>query len=172
MRLTRNSIALLGNFGKIDPRIHFDVFQITLTYVRAILKNIKIDLGLFFPNCPQSHAITSTNKRGRVMTSTKFVYLCTICEIKCYITLNGWLPGPIWFSPSKYPGLLSRSQAPGLFGRASVFNWLFMVCFVWSTNIWSSSSWLPCYNFTGKFVFVSEYVTSEPHASFNDCRRE
>ena len=32
MRLTRNSIALSGNFGKIDPRIHFDVFQITLTY--------------------------------------------------------------------------------------------------------------------------------------------
>ena len=61
MRLTRNSIALSGNFGKIDPRIHFDVFQITLTYVRAILKDVKIDLGLFFPNCPQSHAITSTN---------------------------------------------------------------------------------------------------------------
>ena len=52
MRLTRNSIALSGNFGKIDPRIHFDV---------KILKNVKIDLGLFFPNCPQSHAITSTN---------------------------------------------------------------------------------------------------------------
>ena len=62
MRLTRNSIALSGNFGKIDPRIHFDVFQITLTYVRAILKNVKIDLGLFFPNCPQSHAITSTKR--------------------------------------------------------------------------------------------------------------
>ena len=52
-------MALWGNFGKIDPRIHFDVFQITL--FRAILKNVKIDLGLLFPNCPQSHAITSTN---------------------------------------------------------------------------------------------------------------
>lgn len=27
MRLTRNHINFSGNFGKIDPRIHFDVFQ-------------------------------------------------------------------------------------------------------------------------------------------------
>ena len=52
------------NFVNISRNQNFKknvVFQITLTYVRAILKNVKIDLGLFFPNCPQSHAITSTN---------------------------------------------------------------------------------------------------------------
>ena len=38
----------------MDPRIHFDVFQIC-----PIVS--EIDLGLFFPNRPQSHAITSTN---------------------------------------------------------------------------------------------------------------
>ena len=51
MRLTKNHITFAGNFGKIDPRIHFDVY----------LKNVKIDLELFFTNCRQSHAITSTN---------------------------------------------------------------------------------------------------------------
>ena len=39
-----------GNFGKIDPRFYFEVFQITLTA-----------FGLFIPNCPQTHAITNTN---------------------------------------------------------------------------------------------------------------
>ena len=80
MRLTRNSIALSGNFGKIDPRIHFDVFQITLTYVRAILKNVKIDLGLFFPNCPQSHAITSTNSmpgENTIFQETRKMFITT-----------------------------------------------------------------------------------------------
>ena len=27
MQLTRNHITFLGNFGKIDPWIHFDVFS-------------------------------------------------------------------------------------------------------------------------------------------------
>ena len=64
MRLNGNHITFQGNFGKIDPPIHFDIFQITLAYVQAILKNIKIDLGLFFPNYLQNHAITSTNSIG------------------------------------------------------------------------------------------------------------
>ena len=42
MRLTRNHITYSGDFGKINPRIHFDIFQITLTYVRAILKSLKV----------------------------------------------------------------------------------------------------------------------------------
>ena len=63
MPLTRNHITFSDNFWKMDPRIHFDIFQITITYVRAILKNVKIDLRLFFPNCPQSHTITSTNNK-------------------------------------------------------------------------------------------------------------
>ena len=43
-----------GNFGKIDPRFYFEVFQIALTA-------FKMNLGLFIPNCPQTHAITNTN---------------------------------------------------------------------------------------------------------------
>ena len=38
------------------------LMELIFTYVSEILKNVKIDLGLFFPNCPQSHAITSTNR--------------------------------------------------------------------------------------------------------------
>ena len=30
-------------------------------FVRAISKNVKMNLGLFIPNCPQSHTITNTN---------------------------------------------------------------------------------------------------------------
>ena len=45
-------MAFSGNFGKIDPRFYFEVFQ--------ILKNFKMNLGLFIPNCPQTHAITNT----------------------------------------------------------------------------------------------------------------
>ena len=84
MRLTRNKIALSGNFGKIDPRIHFDVFQITLTYVRAILKKVKIDLGLFFPNCPQSHAITSTNYHCNLPSKKKINWFSEILKSNCF----------------------------------------------------------------------------------------
>ena len=37
-------MAFSGNFGKIDPRFYFEDF--------------KMNLGLFFPNWPQTHAIT------------------------------------------------------------------------------------------------------------------
>ena len=66
MRLTRDHVTFSGNFRKIDPRIRFDVFQITLSYVRVILKDVKTDLGLFFPNCSQSHAIILVHIVGQL----------------------------------------------------------------------------------------------------------
>ena len=59
IRLIRNRMAFSGNFGKIDPRFYFEVFQRFRFF--KISKNFKINLGLFIPNCLQTHAITNTN---------------------------------------------------------------------------------------------------------------
>ena len=54
---TSNRMALRAIWEK-QPEVYFDVFQNRPNVSEGDLKNV----GLFFPNCPQSHAITSTNK--------------------------------------------------------------------------------------------------------------
>ena len=81
IRLIRNRMAFSGNFGKIDPRFYFEVFRNRPNAVRAISKNFKMNLGLFIPNCPQTHAITNTNCFAVMIASP----WCMVCGIPRYL---------------------------------------------------------------------------------------
>ena len=56
----------------------FDFYYFILFHPHSLMfgrfwkKNVKIDLGLFFPNCHQSHVITSTNLNRRLRISKTF----------------------------------------------------------------------------------------------------
>ena len=55
--MNQKSQNFSDNFRKIDPLIHFDIFKSPLLKFEKRQNRPQA----IIPNCPQSHAITSTN---------------------------------------------------------------------------------------------------------------
>ena len=66
--INSESHGFFGQFWENRPSVLFWSFSNRPHCVRAILKNFKMNLGLFIPNCPQTHAITNTNNIQRILS--------------------------------------------------------------------------------------------------------
>ena len=71
--INSESHGFFGQFWENRPSVLFWSFSNRPHCVRAILKNFKMNLGLFIPNCPQTHAITNTNNMPVVCVNRTFL---------------------------------------------------------------------------------------------------